>query len=64
MEGGEEETDEFDEKGWSFDSFAPAESFDNDDDAQDDDSSEIDVDANRKIALPAVLKPVYCLLVI
>ena len=48
MEGGEEDT-EFEEKGWSFDSFAPAESFDDEDDAQDDDSSEIDVDSNRKI---------------
>ena len=50
MEGGEEES-EFEEKGWSFDSFAPADSFDNEDedDAQDDDSAEIDVDTNRKI---------------
>ncbi|CBY32169.1 unnamed protein product [Oikopleura dioica] len=47
MEGDEEDS-EFVEKSWSFDSFAPAASFD--DDAQDDDdSSEIDVDANRII---------------
>merc|ERR1712210_138295 len=46
------EESEFEEKGWSFDSFAPADSFDNEDedDAQDDDSAEIDVDTNRKIA--------------
>jgi len=49
MEGEEEDT-EFEEKGWSFDSFAPAESFDDEDDAQDDDSVEIDVETNRKIA--------------
>merc|ERR1712176_1189505 len=51
MEGGEEES-EFEEKGWSFDSFAPADSFDNEDedDSEDDDSIEIDVDTNRKIA--------------
>jgi len=49
MEGDEEDS-EFVEKSWSFDSFAPAASFD--DDAQDDDdSSEIDVDANRIISI-------------
>jgi len=49
MEG--EEEDEFAEKSWNFDSFAPAASFNSDDDAQDDDdSAEIDVEANRKIS--------------